>query len=146
MDSHKTVNDILVILFQQIWKIEERALVVGEFKDISVNDMHVIEKVGLEGDKNMSTIAKSLDITMGSLTTAMNGLVLKGYVVRERSETDRRVVTVRLTEKGVKAFHHHAEFHRKMAEAALQNLDESEIPPIVTTLHHLSEFFKTYEA
>ncbi|MBQ4536782.1 MAG: winged helix DNA-binding protein [Lachnospiraceae bacterium] len=145
MDSHKTVNDILVNLFQEIMKIEERVLINDEFSDISVNDMHVIERVGLEGDKNMSTIAKELDITVGSLTTSMNGLVLKGYVLRERSEKDRRVVTIRLTEKGVNAYEHHAEFHRQMASLALQSLKEEEIPILVSTLYHLAEFFRNYK-
>ena len=144
MNYYRAVNDILVNLFQEIWKLEEKALIVDEFKDITVNDMHIIEAVGPGEGNNMTTIARKLDITVGSLTTSMNGLVLKGYAVRERSETDRRVVNIRLTEKGERAYRHHAAFHEQMASAALQSLSEEEIPPVLTTLIHLSEFFRSY--
>lgn len=140
-----TVNDILVNLFREIWKLEEKALITEEYSDISVNDMHVIEAVGLDGDKNMSQIAKKLDITVGSLTTSMNGLVKKTYVTRERSEEDRRIVTIRLTEKGERAYRHHALFHEKMANAALGSLTEKEIPAVTKTLASLAEFFRGYD-
>ncbi len=145
MDSYQTVNDILVNLFHEIWKLEEKALITEEYCDISVNDMHVIEAVGLEGDKNMSQIAKKLDITVGSLTTSMNGLVKKGYVTRERSEEDRRVVTIRLTDKGCRAYRHHELFHEKMANAALSSLSEEEIPTVTKTLSSLANFFRGYD-
>ena len=49
-------------------------------------------------------------------------------VLRERSEEDRRVVNIHLTPKGEKAYHHHAEFHKKMVEAILEHITEDEIP------------------
>lgn len=145
MDYYKVANDILVNLFQEIWKLEEKALITGEYKDITVNDMHIIEAVGPGEGNNMTAIARKLDITVGSLTTSMNGLVLKEYVKRERSETDRRVVNICLTEKGKRAYEHHAAFHKQMANTALQSLSKEEIPPLLTTLEHLSDFFRSYE-
>ena len=107
MDAHETINDILVNLFNEIWKLEEDAIITEEFKDITNNDMHIIEAIGLSGENTMSVVAKKLGITAGSLTTAVNGLVNKKYVVRQRSEKDRRVVFRELTEKGVRAYEHH---------------------------------------
>ena len=40
----------------------------------------------------------------GTLTTNMNSLERKGYLTRNRSTRDKRVVLVTLTEKGRKAF------------------------------------------
>lgn len=94
MNSVETVNDILVNLFNEIMDIEERALITSEYKDISVKDMHVIEAIGIGNPRNMSAVAKSLSVTVGTLTIAMNNLVKKGYVNRVRSEEDRRVVLV----------------------------------------------------
>ena len=92
----------------------------------------------------MWAIDKILKFTVGSLTTSMNSLVNKKYVVRERSSQDRRVVNIRLTKKGEKAYHHHADFHRKMTEAVVSALSEDEIPVLVKTLDSLSDFFKSY--
>ena len=94
----------------------------------------------------MSTIAKKLNITVGSLTTSMNSLVKKGYAVRERSEQDRRVVFIHLTLKGRKAFHHHAEFHRRMTDAVLDVLDENEVLVLAKALNRLTLFFRQYKA
>lgn len=145
MQTYEVINDILVNLFNEILKREEEAIITEEFKDISNNDMHVIEAIGPGEGNNMSAVARKLEITVGSLTTAMNSLVNKKYVVRERSETDRRVVNVRLTEKGKAAFYHHKEFHHRMTEAVIQSLDEGEIPVLLKTLRGLSEFFRNYE-
>lgn len=143
-NAYKAINDILVNLFHEIWELEEKAIITEEFKDLTNNDMHVIEAVGLGEGNNMSAIAKKLNITVGSLTTAMNSLVNKGYVERHRSEKDRRVVFVRLTQKGIEAFRHHEDYHRQMTEAILNKLTEDEIPVLVKTLDGLSEFFRGY--
>ena len=143
-DAYRAINDILVNLFHEIWELEEKAIITEEFKDLTNNDMHVIEAIGLGEGNNMSSIARKLNITVGSLTTAMNSLVNKAYVERRRSEKDRRVVYVRLTEKGIKAFHHHEDYHRQMTQAILDKLTEDEIPVLVKTLEELSEFFKGY--
>ena len=93
MGNGKVINDVLVHLFNEVWQLEKSALTAGEFKDLTYNDMHIIEAVGLDGQK-MSDIAAALHITVGSLTTSMNGLVKKGYTERERSGKDRRVVYI----------------------------------------------------
>ena len=113
-NAYATINNILVNLINEIWELEEKAIITEEFKDLTNNDMHVIEAIGLGDGNNMSSIAKKLNITVGSLTTAMNSLVNKKYVERRRSEEDRRVVFVKLTDRGVKAYRHHEDYHRQM--------------------------------
>ena len=81
VDAYETINDILVNLFNEILKLEEEAIITEEFKDITNNDMHIIEAIGLSGENTMSVVAKKLGITAGSLTTSINSLVNKKYVV-----------------------------------------------------------------
>lgn len=144
MNAYETINDILVHLFNEIWELEEKAIITEEYKDISNNDMHIIEVIGLGKGNNMSAIAKKLNITVGSLTTSMNSLVNKKYAVRIRSEEDRRVVYIRLTKKGEKAYRHHEDFHTQMTQAVVDKLTEEEIPVLLKTLNGLSEFFRNY--
>ena len=143
VDNREVINDVLVNLFNEILRLEEEAIITDKYKDISNNDMHIIEAVGLGGG-NMSSIAAKLKITVGSLTTSMNSLVKKGYTRRERSEKDRRVVYIYLTDKGRKAYDHHAEFHRQMVEAAMSELSEEEIQILAHSLKNLSGFFRKY--
>lgn len=145
MDHYEAINDTLVNLFNEILDIEEKALVSGEYKDISVNDMHVIEAVGIREPRNMSSVSKDLSVTVGTLTIAINSLVKKGYVKRVRSEEDRRVVLISLTSKGEKAYYHHRNFHDKMVLAVLRDLNEKETEALTKALVKLQKFFRTYE-
>ena len=145
MSGYENINDGLMSLLYEIVELEENAIITEEFQDITNNDMHIIEAVGLGEGRNMSSIARKLNITVGALTIAMNSLVRKKYVLRERCESDRRVVNIRLTEKGLKAFAHHEEFHKRMDEAVMADLKEEEVDVIVTTLHRLSSFLKSFE-
>ncbi len=141
-EAYKTINQVLVELINEIWDQEKKAIITEEFKDLSNNDMHVIEAVGLGEGKNMTSIARELKITVGSLTTAMNSLVKKQYVERYRSKKDRRVVFVKLTDKGVRAYQHHEDYHRQMSQAILDRLDDEELSVLLKTLDILKGFFR----
>ena len=64
MNHYEAINDVLVNLFNEILDLEERALITGEYKNISVNDMHIINAVGIREQKNMSTVARELNVTV----------------------------------------------------------------------------------
>ena len=145
MEAYKTLDDVLVNLFNDIMTIEGKAIITEEFKDISNNDMHIIAAVGRDEARNMSSVAKSLNITVGTLTIAVNNLVKKGYITRVRSEKDRRVVLISLTGKGRRAYDHHERFHREMIQATLVGLSENETRVLVTALTNLKDFFRSYQ-
>ena len=58
MDNYDQLNEILVYLFDHALDIERNFLIRDTFKDISVNDMHVINAIGLHNEVNMSSLAK----------------------------------------------------------------------------------------
>lgn len=139
--TSRTLDELLVNLFHNVMDIEADAVITEEFKDISNNDMHIIEQIGNEEPRRMSVIAKRLNITMGTLTTNMNNLEDKGYITRERSNKDKRVVLVSLTEKGKKAFFHHRDFHRRMIFSIVKDLEEDEMKVLIRCLQNLTKFF-----
>lgn len=124
--------------------IEEKAIITEEFKDITNNDMHVIEAIGITDARNMTSVARELSVTVGTLTIAINNLVKKGYVERVRSEKDRRVVLVSLTEKGYQAYRHHKQFHEEMIQAVIKDMGEGQIDVLVQALSNLVGFFRNY--
>lgn len=142
MSAHQTVNDVLVGLFRDILLQEEKTLITDEFSDISCNDMHVIEAIGIEEPKNMSQIASKLRITVSTLTTSMNALFRKGYVVRTRDTSDRRVVFISLSDKGINAYKHHEEYHKRMTERIVASLTDEEIQVLIKALTGLSSYFE----
>lgn len=141
MDINVTLNEVLVKLFRNINNIEEHAMKTEEFKDVTSNDMHVIEAIGNGDAKNMTTVAKTLAVTTGTLTIAINSLVKKNYVERVRSEQDRRVVLVSLTTKGKRAYEHHKQFHEQMIAATTEQLSEEEKIVLEKALRKIMLFF-----
>ena len=145
VNQENLLNDLLVMLFNEILDVEQKALITGTFKEISINDMHIIDAIGIGEPKNMSTVAGEMAVTVGTLTTAINNLVKKGYVKRERGEEDRRVVYISLSDKGKKAFIHHARFHKEMITSILDEFDEDEKKILIRGLTKLDNWFRDKE-
>ena len=145
MDTYQTLNEVLVNLFRDIMDIEQKAIITEEYKDLTNNDMHVIEAIGTEEPKNMSTIARLLSVTVGTLTIAMNSLVKKGYVIRQRGTADRREVYISLSEKGRGAYEHHARFHRTMIDSVSKELTPEQLELLVETLTKLNKWFRHWQ-
>ena len=143
MSTDETLNELLVRLFKDIMEIEGICLVTDPYTDISYNDFHIIEAIGTKEPKSMSTVAKLMNVTTGTLTKAMDGLTEKGYVIRERSKQDKRVVWVYLTEKGKAAYKHHEEFHWRMISHIKEGLNDKDLPVLIYSLAKLVDFFQS---
>ena len=129
MNADKTLNDILVKLFNDLMEIEEKCLISGEFMNISGNDMHIIEAIGLDEPKRMSEVAAKMNVN------------------RCRNDRDKRVVRVSLTDSGVRAYEHHARFHSNMIHDIKESLTDQESEILIGTLGKLVKFFqKKYES
>lgn len=66
--------------------------------DISVAQLHTLMIVNGCGECTISELAKQLDVSAPSASTMVERLVEKTLVERQRSQEDRRVVVVRVTE------------------------------------------------
>lgn len=137
------LNELLVDIFNDILTIEQKALSDGEFKDLSITEIHTIEAIGMYEAKSMSEVASVLKITVGTLTTAVNNLVKKDYVERKRIEEDRRVVLIQLTKRGKLAYRVHEKFHNDMIKETIQDMGEEEEQVLTTALEKLNNFFKS---
>lgn len=141
------INRILVEIYDDVTRIEEYTIKNGAFKDLSITEIHTLEAVGLYGSKTMSEIAAKLEITMGTLTTAIDKLIKKGYVERSRSNIDRRIVNVSLTNKGKLAYRIHEKFHLDMVKAIMNDFTIEEEEILLCALQklnkHLKEIYKS---
>ena len=135
------VDTLLSDTFNSILRIEERSLKNRLTEGLSVAELHTIVAVGLHEINSMKVVAKRLDVTMATLTAAMNKLERKGFVERSRSDTDRRQVLVQLTSKGRKAFRAHESFHKRMVDSALAVLTPEEETVFVSAVGKIKEFF-----
>ena len=79
-------NGFFVHIFNRILALEEQALNKVGANDLSVKELHVLEAVSnlvAAGRNTMTNVADELAIRVSSLTTAVNTLVRKGYLLRD---------------------------------------------------------------
>lgn len=139
--SNIVLNELLVDLFHDILEIEEKSL-RDHGSDLTITEMHTIHAIGDERSRTMSEVAKDLNITMGTLTTGIDKLIKKGYVIRKRTEEDKRVVLVELTEKGIEAKKMHDGFHQEMIRSVIDSMDTEEERILTEALKKLIQFFQ----
>lgn len=133
---------MLVEIYDDINRIEEYSIKHGAFSDISITEIHTIAAVGMYGSKTMSEIAQVLEITMGTLTSAVDKLIKKGYLERSRSNTDRRIVNVSLTKRGKLAYRIHEKFHLDMVKAIIGDFTQEEEEILSIGLRKLNNHLK----
>jgi DNA-binding MarR family transcriptional regulator len=144
------LNGFFVGTFNRVLTLEERALAgPGPGKGPSVREMHVIEAAAAlkaQGRNTMSQVAALLGISVGALTTAVDALVRKGYLLRGPDPDDRRVVRISPTEAGKSANARHEAFHRDMLDQVGEALSEEDLEHLAQALDVLRKFFEQYAA
>ena len=143
-EQERYLNDFFVHVFNKILAWEEQALTKVGASDLSVKELHVLEAVHDQtalGRNTMTAVADVLSIRVSSLTTAVNTLVRKGYLERGGEPGDRRVIRIRLTEKGEQANQLHSQFHAKMIDSVAQRLGDMELEILTASLRQLDQFF-----
>lgn len=134
------VNSYLVTIFNEVLDIEEEALRVSSFSDLSIKEMHTIEAIGMYQEHTISEVAKKMNVTPGTLSVAINALVKKDYAVRIRNEEDRRVIKLGLTKKGRLVYRLHEKFHREMVKRTITGMEEEEVAVLLDGLKNLHSF------
>jgi len=140
-EAKKLINELLVDLFNRILAIEGEELKKAGVT-LSMNEVHVLEAILVVEEPSMTYIAAKLGITVGSLTTAVNTLVQKGYVTRYRLPEDRRKVLVRLEKSADDVLKIHQIYHDKMIAAIFEDLKVGEDVILINSLQKVATYFR----
>jgi DNA-binding MarR family transcriptional regulator len=76
----------------------------GPHVALNQQELRVLEFLGHDGPQMMRALAEHLSLAVNSVTTIADGLEQKDLIRRQRSEEDRRIVHVELTESGRETF------------------------------------------
>ena len=139
------MNDYFLHSALHLLTLEEQSLRNQCADDLSIRELHVVEAVAVlqETEKNtMAEIAGYLHLSPASLTTAVNVLVKKGYLVRDYSPVDRRVIYVNLTESGVTANRKYLDFVKEMIYKVTENVDEQTADGMIEAMLKLSDYLE----
>ena len=94
--------------------------------DMSKQELNIVGIVGRRGSAIMREIAEEARLAVSSVTPIIDRLVEKKVVTRKRTEEDRRIVRVELTEKGLKVFDLEQSSYLRLSEHILRVLSDEE--------------------
>ncbi len=98
----------------------------GPHVDLSEQELRLVEHLGDKGPRKMRDLAEFLLLAVNSVTSTVDNLERKGMVRRQRSEQDRRVVYVELTQTGNAAHRAAVEWKLRFMRGLLASLTEDE--------------------
>lgn len=139
-DIYNILNETLVLVFNLVLKAEEK-FIRSLGVNLSITEIHTLEAIASDVEKPMNEIASKLGITLGTLTTSINNLEKKGFVKRKRSDKDRRVVLVNLTEEAHNVMEKHTSFHNNMVNDIVTELNKEEEYALMKALNNLIDYF-----
>lgn len=138
-------NTLFVEVFNIILKQEQKWIKKGIFSDLSITEMHTLEAVEAMQNRKMREIADRLSVTLSTLTTSVNNLIKKNYIISKRQTKDKRVVNVFVTDKGKQALEKHEEFHDEMTKDLLKGLTGEEKNALAKAVENICEYFKSLD-
>jgi DNA-binding MarR family transcriptional regulator len=93
---------------------------------INFQEAHLLMSIGTKGPLTMSEIARTLQLTLSSVTAVVDKLEKKKFVRRVRTAQDRRLVRVELTVAGRKFYNLVEAAHLTLTDSMLKILDPAE--------------------
>src|SRR5579862_3634897 len=104
---------------------------------LGLSDFAVLEVLLNKGPQRVNDIGRRVDLTSGSITTAIDRLEARGLVARGLDDDDRRSRIVRLTPKGRARIREVFGQHAAALEAASSGLSRSERKSLIGLLKKL---------
>jgi DNA-binding MarR family transcriptional regulator len=140
----KSMEKLIVGIYRDLELLEKRMVKAGSL-NIGISEMHMLDAIREKSDANGATISELSDflgIRMPSVTAAVNKLEGKGFVQRCKCEEDKRIVYVRLTQKGERAEVAHRYFHRTLTRAVAKELSDTEKEALIIGVTKMDLFLK----
>lgn len=127
-------NECWRLLFRVTDALREQANIVNQdalaVSDITVGQMRVLAAVSTLSSNGqvlmLKTLADKVKLTSGAVSLIVDSLVKRNLLERCHSETDRRAVNIRLSEKGQDKVNRYIEFFHDESAKFLSGLSEAD--------------------
>jgi MarR family 2-MHQ and catechol resistance regulon transcriptional repressor len=138
----KQANDptgtyVWLVLMKAHRSVQRHAAASIAALDLGLSDFVVLEMLLHKGPMKVNDIGRKVDLTSGSITTAVDRLQAKGLVSREINREDGRSRIVQLTAKGRDLIRAAFAAHAARLERAAGGLDLKERTELVNLLKKL---------
>ena len=104
---------------------------------VSMTHMHVMWLLQHHGDLTMSRLADLMDVSLSNATGIVDRMEERGLVERGRVPDDRRVVLVRIAQRGLEALDEMEAVKQDRLQAILGHLDAMQLDRVASALDDL---------
>ncbi len=111
--------------------------------DMCLSDFAILEAVLHKGPQSVRELGQRIDLTSGSMTTAIDRLEARGLVTRADHATDRRTWVIHLTPEGKALISKVFAGHELAMERAMRGLSKSERATLTDLLKRLGTTAET---
>jgi|APHig6443717497_1056834.scaffolds.fasta_scaffold145583_1 DNA-binding MarR family transcriptional regulator len=135
------LNQALKDMFFSVLRLQEQSVSKLANGNLSRTEMHAMEIVQDIPEATLTQISDILGITKATLSVSVNRLVEKGFLEKQRSETDGRKNILRLTETGEVICKKHTQFHDMLIRSVMREFNVAEYPEVLKSMQALVNFF-----
>ena len=107
--------------------------------DLTVSESRCLTAMLFENCMSTGDLAEKMCVAKSRITRIVDGLVRKGLVSRMENKNDRRVILLKLTQKGRKIAEEQAEFMLQLHKEVLENLPQKQTDSVISMLESLSK-------
>lgn len=128
--------------FRQVIRRAKACWNAIDVEGLSSTQALLLQKLEEEGPLKVSQLAEALLITAGAVTSFSDKLILGGYATRIRSEEDRRVVYLEITDKGRDVLNRVRTYRKQMLEQLFGKLPTEDVQHLTRIFRALLEEFE----
>ncbi len=138
MSTNKTADRLADLTYSLLARCQEKEAWLAEVHGLFLAEFKCLRLFGTNENLNNKEIANRMNLSPSRLTRIIDGLVRRGYMLREINQKDRRNMSVFLSRRGKiltnklnKAF---VGIHYEI----LQDIDVSQHESLIGAMEHLS--------
>ncbi|MBD3920681.1 winged helix-turn-helix transcriptional regulator [Paenibacillus sp. PR3] len=149
MDENQQLSRELMHAFRQLRQLNWTGLKSsdGHTRTEVMTLFHIFKATRQEpAGPKASDLARSLNVTMPTVTQMVNVLEARGLLERHRDSKDRRAVRLRLTEQGEAVMSRNHTIMLNKMSSVIEHLGEARSRELVDTLQEIFRFYSSENA
>ncbi len=97
-DFSRQMQQLMPAIMRDFARLQSNEIYKGQ---VTLPQLLILGFLDTEGPQKMKTLAEFMKVSTAAMTGTVQRLVLQGYVQRDYDKSDRRIIKIEITPKGV---------------------------------------------
>jgi MarR family transcriptional regulator, organic hydroperoxide resistance regulator len=109
---------------------------------VTTSQCNTLLEIYKAGSLTMNELSDKMNLNTSTMTRVLDNLVRDKYISRDRSETDRRIVVVSLTETGYEMAQKLSDSVNQYYKKIIENIPEGQVDTVLDSINTLQKAFE----